>query len=85
MAKEKLTNDRNVVNAKKTSLVIERSNYQTAIEAKNQYISKLQENIDLYREEYNKAQAQWDNLDSEIVKLQEQIKKKFKKKMQKNG
>ncbi len=89
IAKEKLTNDRNVVNAKKTSLVIERSNYQTAIEAKKQYIGKLQENIDLYREEYNKAQAQWDNLDSEIVKLQEQIKKEIQKenakKMAKSG
>lgn len=88
-AKQKLTDDRNVIDSKKQKLVVEKNNFQTAMVAKNEYVKKLEGNIELYKQEFDKAQAEWKKLDSEIVELQKQIKQETQrenaKRFGKNG
>lgn len=70
---EKLKIDKAKVSSSKLAVENERKSYQVAVDAKNNYMKVLESNLDLYKAEYEKAQASWDSLDSEIQRLQKQI------------
>lgn len=72
-AKERLQIDRAKVSANKAAVENERATYQAAISAKNEYMKVLESNLDLYKAEFEKAQANWESLDSEIARLQKEI------------
>lgn len=72
-AKERLQIDRAKVSANKAAVENERATYQAAISAKNEYMKVLESNLDLYKAEFEKAQANWESLDSEILRLQKEI------------
>lgn len=72
-AEEKLQRDRAKVENSKVELEVERSHYEEANAEKSRYMANLESNIDLYREEYNEAEANWNQIDGEIRRLQEQI------------
>lgn len=71
--KERLQIDKAKVSASRAAVVNERQSYQAAVDAKNNYMKVLESNLDLYKAEFEKAQANWDSLDAEIVRLQKQI------------
>ena len=70
---ERLQIDKAKVSASRAAVVNERQSYQAAVDAKNNYMKVLESNLDLYKAEFEKAQANWDSLDAEIVRLQKQI------------
>ena len=70
---ETLQIDKAKVSASKAAVENERQSYQAAVDAKNNYMKVLESNLDLYKAEFEKAQANWDSLDAEIVRLQKQI------------
>ena len=70
---ERLQIDKAKVSASKAAVENERQSYQAAVDAKNNYMKVLESNLDLYKAEFEKAQANWDSLDAEIVRLQKQI------------
>ena len=70
---ERLQIDKAKVSASKADVENERQSYQAAVDAKNNYMKVLESNLDLYKAEFEKAQANWDSLDAEIVRLQKQI------------
>lgn len=70
---ERLQIDKAKVSASKAAVVNERQSYQAAVDAKNNYMKVLESNLELYKAEFEKAQANWDSLDAEIVRLQKQI------------
>ena len=70
---ERLQIDKAKVSASRAAVVNERQSYQAAVDAKNNYMKVLESNLDLYKAEFEKAQANWDSLDTEIVRLQKQI------------
>ena len=72
-AKERLQIDRAKVSANKAAVENERATYQAAVNAKNEYMKVLESNLDLYKAEFEKAQANWESLDSEIARLQKEI------------
>lgn len=72
-AKERLQIDRAKVSANKAAVENERATYQAAVNAKNEYMKVLESNLDLYKTEFEKAQANWESLDSEIARLQKEI------------
>lgn len=72
-AKERLQIDRARVSANKAAVENERATYQAAVNAKNEYMKVLESNLDLYKAEFEKAQANWESLDSEIARLQKEI------------
>ncbi|CAG7588080.1 Chromosome partition protein Smc [Peptoniphilus tyrrelliae] len=72
-AKERLQIDRAKVSANKAAVENERATYQAAVNAKNEYMKVLESNLDLYKAEFEKAQANWESLDSEIARLQKKI------------
>lgn len=72
-AKERLQIDRAKVSANKAAVENERATYQAAVNAKNEYMKVLESNLDLYKAEFEKAQANWETLDSEIARLQKEI------------
>lgn len=74
-AEEKLKQDKAQIDSKKSALVGQRNTYQSAMNKKDAYVKNLQANIELYTAEVEKAEKAWKALDSEIVKLQEEIKK----------
>lgn len=70
---ERLQIDKAKLSANKAAVINERQTYQAAIDAKNNYMKVLESNLELYKAEFEKAQANWDSLDAEIVRLQKQI------------
>lgn len=70
---ERLQIDKAKLSANKAAVINERQSYQAAIDAKNNYMKVLESNLELYKAEFEKAQANWDSLDAEIVRLQKQI------------
>lgn len=70
---ERLQIDKAKLSANKAAVINERQTYQAAIDAKNNYMKVLESNLELYKAEIEKAQANWDSLDAEIVRLQKQI------------
>ena len=70
---ERLQIDKAKVSASKAAVVNERQSYQEAVDAKNNYMKVLESNLDLYKAEFEKAQSNWDALDSEIARLQKEI------------
>ncbi len=72
-AKERLQIDRAKVSANKAAVENERATYQAAVNAKNEYMKVLESNLDLYKAEFEKAQANWESLDSEMARLQKEI------------
>lgn len=70
---ERLQIDKAKVSASKAAVENERQSYQAAVDAKNNYMKVLESNLDLYKAEFEKAQANWDSLDAEIVRLQKEI------------
>lgn len=70
---ERLQIDKAKVSASKAAVENERQSYEAAVDAKNNYMKVLESNLDLYKAEFEKAQANWDSLDAEIVRLQKQI------------
>lgn len=70
---ERLQIDKAKLSANKVAVINERQSYQAAIDAKNNYMKVLESNLELYKAEFEKAQANWDSLDAEIVRLQKQI------------
>jgi len=76
---ERLKIDRAKVQVNKESMEDERQSYQAAVDSKNEYMKLLEKNLDLYRQEFEKAQADWASLDQEIVRLQAEIKEQKKK------
>ncbi|WP_297392113.1 murein hydrolase activator EnvC [uncultured Peptoniphilus sp.] len=70
---ERLQIDKAKVSASRVAVVNERQSYQAAVDAKNNYMKVLESNLDLYKAEFEKAQANWDSLNAEIVRLQKQI------------
>lgn len=72
-SEERLQIDKAKLSANKAAVINERQTYQAAIDAKNNYMKVLESNLELYKAEFEKAQANWDSLDAEIVRLQKQI------------
>lgn len=70
---ETLQIDKAKVSASKAAVENERQSYQAAVDAKNNYMKVLESNLDLYKAEFEKAQSNWDALDSEIARLQKEI------------
>ena len=70
---ERLQIDKAKVSASKAAVENERQSYQAAVDAKNNYMKVLESNLDLYKAEFEKAQSNWDALDSEIARLQKEI------------
>lgn len=70
---ETLQIDKVKVSASKAAVENERQSYQAAVDAKNNYMKVLESNLDLYKAEFEKAQSNWDALDSEIARLQKEI------------
>ena len=70
---DRLQIDKAKLSANKAAVINERQSYQAAIDAKNNYMKVLESNLELYKAEFEKAQANWDSLDAEIVRLQKQI------------
>lgn len=70
---ERLQIDKAKVSASKAAVEDERQSYQAAVDAKNNYMKVLESNLDLYKAEFEKAQSNWDALDSEIARLQKEI------------
>lgn len=70
---QRLQIDKAKLSANKAAVINERQTYQAAIDAKNNYMKVLESNLELYKAEFEKAQANWDSLDAEIVRLQKQI------------
>ena len=70
---ERLQIDKAKVSASKAAVENERQSYQEAVDAKNNYMKVLESNLDLYKAEFEKAQSNWDALDSEIARLQKEI------------
>lgn len=70
---QSLKEDRNKVETNRIALESEKAEYEAAVEAKNAYMKELESNIGLYSEEYEKAEANWANLDKEIARLQKEI------------
>lgn len=70
---ERLQIDKAKVSASKAAVVNERQSYQAAVDAKNNYMKVLESNLELYKAEFEKAQSNWDALDSEIARLQKEI------------
>lgn len=70
---ERLQIDKAKVSASKAAVENERQSYQAAVDAKNDYMKVLESNLDLYKAEFEKAQSNWDALDSEIARLQKEI------------
>lgn len=70
---ERLQIDKVKVSASKAAVENERQSYQAAVDAKNNYMKVLESNLDLYKAEFEKAQSNWDALDSEIARLQKEI------------
>ncbi|MDU1954475.1 MAG: peptidoglycan DD-metalloendopeptidase family protein [Peptoniphilus lacydonensis] len=78
-AEQRLEIDRAKVTANKAAVENERETYQYAVDAKNEYMRVLESNLDLYRQEYEKAESNWNSLDSEISRLQKEITEQKKK------
>lgn len=72
-SEQRLQIDKAKLSANKAAVINERQTYQAAIDAKNNYMKVLESNLELYKAEFEKAQANWDSLDAEIVRLQKQI------------
>ncbi|MDU1582879.1 MAG: peptidoglycan DD-metalloendopeptidase family protein [Peptoniphilus harei] len=72
-SEQRLQIDKAKLSANKAAVINERQTYQAAIDAKNNYMKDLESNLELYKAEFEKAQANWDSLDAEIVRLQKQI------------
>ena len=72
-SEQRLQIDKAKLSANKAAVINERQTYQSAIDAKNNYMKVLESNLELYKAEFEKAQANWDSLDAEIVRLQKQI------------
>lgn len=70
---ERLQIDKAKVSASKAAVENERQSYKAAVDAKNNYMKVLESNLDLYKAEFEKAQSNWDALDSEIARLQKEI------------
>ena len=70
---QRLQIDKAKLSANKAAVINERQTYQAAVDAKNNYMKVLESNLELYKAEFEKAQANWDSLDAEIVRLQKQI------------
>ena len=73
--KASLEEDKKQLDIAKANLVSEKQSFELANEAKKQYMASLEANIDAYRAEFDKAQADWASLDSEIIRLQKEISK----------
>ncbi|MBU5668764.1 peptidoglycan DD-metalloendopeptidase family protein [Peptoniphilus sp. MSJ-1] len=76
---ERLKIDRVKVEASKQEIEAERESYKSAVDSKNEYMKLLEQNLDLYKQEFEKAQSDWASLDAEIVRLQTEIKAQKKK------
>ncbi|WP_138160686.1 murein hydrolase activator EnvC family protein [Peptoniphilus catoniae] len=72
--KAKLESDKNDLDIAKSSLEIERAQYAKVSDQKRIYMESLVSDKAAYEAEYEKAQANWKNLDSEILRLQKEIK-----------
>lgn len=71
--KASLEEDKKELDIAKANLVSEKQNFELANEAKKQYMASLEANIEAYKAEFEKAQADWASLDSEILRLQKEI------------
>ncbi|MDO5040834.1 MAG: peptidoglycan DD-metalloendopeptidase family protein [Peptoniphilus sp.] len=70
----KLESDKNTLAIAKSSLEIERAEQQKISVEKRDYMQALVSDAEAYKVEYERAEAQWKNLDKEILRLQSQIK-----------
>lgn len=73
--KTSLEEDKKQLDIAKANLVSEKQSFELANEAKKQYMASLEANIEAYKAEFDKAQADWASLDSEILRLQKEISK----------
>ncbi|MDY2986849.1 MAG: peptidoglycan DD-metalloendopeptidase family protein [Peptoniphilus sp.] len=72
---KKILEDNKVkIEASKSKLESEKNQYVAANQKKQEYMNKLQLDVQAYTKEYEIAENEWTNLDKEILKLQDEIK-----------
>lgn len=72
-AKKQLEEDKRNVEINKSKLVSQKNSLVAVNNKKSAYMQSLEADVELYRKEYEKAESYWSNIDSEIVRLQGEI------------